>query len=194
MGRERYEVKLAGIRLGTEEWALWDNKNSDYVRDPYGLVIVIGNSKVEAEASKERFRGQGLLHGENIGHQLARVLYPGLYGRGAQFPHSTSEKGLHHSPIERLRGKFSLGQNVMTRGVADKVAVDIKFSEFVFKSLKRHASGDWGDMCEDDKKANENALKVGERLFSAYEHAGRKVWIITEADRSATTILFPEEY
>lgn len=96
--------------------------------------------------------------------------------------------------IERLQGKFPLGQTVMTRGIADRVAVDIKFAEFTMQSLKRHANGDWGNLCEDDKKANENALRVGERLFSAYEQAGRKIWIVTEWDRSATTILFPEEY
>lgn len=96
--------------------------------------------------------------------------------------------------LERLKGKFPLGQTVMTRGVADIVATDVKFAEFTMQGLKRHVSGDWGDLCEDDKKANEDALKMGGRLFSAYEQAGRKIWLITEADRSATTILFPEEY
>lgn len=98
--------------------------------------------------------------------------------------------------LERLKGiKFPLGQTVMTRGVADKVAADTMFAIFSMQSLKRHANGDWGDMCEDDKKANDDALKMGGRLFSAYEQAGLpKVWVITESDRSATTILFPEEY
>jgi len=98
--------------------------------------------------------------------------------------------------LERLQGKFPLGQTVMTRGVADKVAIDIGFSEFVFKSLKRHANGDWGDLCQADKDENELALKQGNlRLFSAYSRPPLpKIWIITEADRSATTILFPEEY
>ena len=90
--------------------------------------------------------------------------------------------------------KFPLGHTVMTRGVADRIAVDTQFAEFVFQSLKRHANGDWGSLCEDDKKANEDALEYGGRLFSAYEFAGGKIWIITEWDRSATTILFPEEY
>lgn len=91
--------------------------------------------------------------------------------------------------------KFSLGQNAMTRGVADRVAIDANFAQFALQSLRRHASGDWGDLCDDDKKANEEALLVGERLFSAYEKPPLpKIWIITEADRSATTILFPEEY
>jgi len=97
--------------------------------------------------------------------------------------------------FERFRGvKFPLGQTVMTRGVADKVAVDTRFAEFTFQSLKRHANGDWGDLCPEDKRANEEALKIGERLFSAYETPQWKIWIITEWDRSVTTILFPEEY
>ena len=61
--------------------------------------------------------------------------------------------------------------------------------------LKRHAHGDWGDLHEDDQRANELALRQGTRLLSAYALAtGERVWIITEADRSATTLLTPEEY
>ena len=91
---------------------------------------------------------------------------------------------------------FELGQLVWTRGINSKVADDEHFARFVTESLKRNASGDWGDMCQEDKEENELALREGDlRLFSAYESAGLpKIWIITEADRSATTILFPEEY
>ncbi|MFH1087675.1 MAG: hypothetical protein V1737_03720 [Chloroflexota bacterium] len=88
-----------------------------------------------------------------------------------------------------------LGRLVWTRGVNEKMAEDAKFAEFVLDCLKRHAAGDWGDLGEEDKQANDAALKDGSRLLSAYEQPGLpKVWIITEADRSATTVLFPEEY
>lgn len=90
--------------------------------------------------------------------------------------------------------KFQLGQVVWTKGVNDKVADDEEFAKLVFDSLKRHANGDWGDLCEGDKQENELSLKEGFRIFSAYQHKEEKIWIITEADRSATTILFPEEY
>ncbi|MFN7915709.1 MAG: hypothetical protein U0Q55_10255 [Vicinamibacterales bacterium] len=60
--------------------------------------------------------------------------------------------------------------------------------------LERHAIGDWGDLCDEDKAANDAALKQGSRLLSAYCLDGEKVWVITEADRSATTVLLPEEY
>jgi len=91
--------------------------------------------------------------------------------------------------------KFSMGRLLMTRGVNDRVADDVEFAEFVSRNLTRHAKGDWGDLCPEDKAANNRALIHGGRLLSAYEKDGLpKVWIITEADRSATTILFPEEY
>jgi len=98
--------------------------------------------------------------------------------------------------MDRTDIKFPLGQVVMTRGVADRVADDIEFSRFCLESLKRHASGDWGDMCIEDKKENDFALiQGGLRIFSAYEKQGLPgIWIITEADRSATTTLFPDEY
>jgi len=95
----------------------------------------------------------------------------------------------------RFKAKFALGQLIWTRGVSAKVAEDEEFAEFAAESLKRHITGDWGDLCAEDKQQNELALKTGYRLFSAYEKEGLpKIWIITEADRSATTILFPEEY
>lgn len=91
--------------------------------------------------------------------------------------------------------KFKLGRLVMTRGVNDRIAEDTQFSKFTMDSLRKHARGDWGDMSKEDKDENELALKQGDlRVFSAYERNGSKIWIITEADHSATTILFPEEY
>ncbi len=85
---------------------------------------------------------------------------------------------------------FSLGRTVITRG-----ALDALKGEDVHASIARHASGDWGDVCPEDKQANDDALKVGARLLSAYHtDSGQKFWIITEADRSATTVLLPEEY
>jgi hypothetical protein len=68
-------------------------------------------------------------------------------------------------------------------------------SEDVHQALRRHASGDWGEVDDHDWKANELALKDDSRLFSAYRTAGgTKFWIITEADRSSTCVLLPEDY
>lgn len=90
---------------------------------------------------------------------------------------------------------FNLGRLVMTRGVNDQVAENTAFAKFVMSSLTRHRRGDWGNLSDEDKQENEVSLKQGFRLLSAYEAEGlRKIWIITEADRSSTTILFPDEY
>ena len=63
-----------------------------------------------------------------------------------------------------------------------------------FDYLARHATGDWGDLCAFDRRQNQIALRDGYRVFSSYEVPAGRVWIITEADRSITTILLPEEY
>jgi len=94
-----------------------------------------------------------------------------------------------------IAAKFPLGKLLMTRGVNDRIADDLQFSKFALGSLRRHARGDWGAMCQEDKTENNYSLDKRLRIFSAYEHPILpKIWIITEADRSATTILFPEEY
>ena len=98
-------------------------------------------------------------------------------------------------PILAAKGKFPLGRMLMTRGVADRCAGDERFSAFVLRSLGRHACGDWGNLSPGDKRENGLSLAKGFRLLSAYEEEGMpKIWIITEADRSATTVLFPDEY
>ncbi len=90
--------------------------------------------------------------------------------------------------------KFPGGQLVVTPGILERMEDDDQFRIAVNKSLDRHYNGDWGDMSEDDKKENDLAVKEGNlRIFSAYE-LNPKIWIITEADRSVTTVLFPEEY
>ena len=90
---------------------------------------------------------------------------------------------------------FPLGQLVMTRGVNDMVAGDEAFAKFITESLNRHVKGDWGELGDEDRAENDLSLKEGFRILSAYESGELlKIWIITEADRSATTILFPDEY
>jgi hypothetical protein len=83
----------------------------------------------------------------------------------------------------------------MTRGVAFHCQENLEASFQMLECLQRHARGDWGDVCDEDKQANDRALKNGdERILSAYSITGKKIWIITEWDRSVTTVLFPEEY
>lgn len=85
---------------------------------------------------------------------------------------------------------FPLGQVVATPGLLSKVNQDE-----VAVALSRHEHGDWGDLESDDCHINNMALRQGGRIFSAYtSRVGTKFWIITEADRSVTTILLPSEY
>lgn len=90
--------------------------------------------------------------------------------------------------------RFPLGRVVWTQGINEAIATDSAFAKFVLDSLKRHCHGDWGDLSTEDKKENDYSLDKELRILSAYQLGNRKIWIITEADRSATTILFPEEY
>ena len=85
---------------------------------------------------------------------------------------------------------FQPGQIVATRG-----ALSVLSREDVMKALRRHLSGDWGDLSTEDKQENDFAVKNGFRILSSYSSKkGVKFWVITEADRSATTVLLPEEY
>ena len=86
--------------------------------------------------------------------------------------------------------QFPLGFTVICREA--KETLD---PEDVLKSLARHAACDWGDCCKADAVRNDLSLRNGCRLLSAYrDRNGVKFWIITEADRSATTVLLPSEY
>ena len=90
---------------------------------------------------------------------------------------------------------FDAGRMLMSSGIAASLESEGKqFTDFVFQSVGRHLLGDWGDVTEDDKVANDADLIRGGRLVSAYSNPVGRIWIITEADRSSTTILFPDEY
>jgi hypothetical protein len=85
---------------------------------------------------------------------------------------------------------FQLGHLVATPNALEQIP-----NVEVMAALKRHAQCDWGNLDAEDKSANDHALKQGGRLLSAYvSTAGVKFWIITEADRSVTTVLLPEDY
>lgn len=92
--------------------------------------------------------------------------------------------------------KFELGQLVVTRAVADRMQTDEKFTRFVQLSLGKYINCDWGSMVDEDKSMNDAAVKSGEdRIHASYvDKTGDKIWIITEWDRSVTTVLFPSDY
>jgi hypothetical protein len=87
-----------------------------------------------------------------------------------------------------MEPRFLLGRTVATPAA---MALDIDLASY----MRRHHCGDWGDLTEEDKQANEEALIHGDRILSHYKLDGsRRIYIITEADRSSTCILLPEEY
>lgn len=90
---------------------------------------------------------------------------------------------------EMIVGRFPLGNLAITPNAHERLPMDD-----VLRCLCRHAVGDWGDVCAEDQAANELALRDGSRLLSAFRSGDEKFWIITEADRSVTTVLLPEDY
>ena len=87
--------------------------------------------------------------------------------------------------------RLPLGHVVATPGALGVVRVH---GLDVLALVHRHASGDWGDVSDHDARANDHSAQNGTRVLSAYETAGGRLWVITEADRSATTVLLPSEY
>ena len=87
---------------------------------------------------------------------------------------------------------FSLGQIVATPGALQALETA---GQLASTFLVRHVMGDWGDLCDEDKQANDEAIADDLRILSAYRLSdGVKIWIITECDRSVTTVLLPQEY
>jgi hypothetical protein len=86
---------------------------------------------------------------------------------------------------------FNLGRTLATPAARDELS-ELNYSPL--KLLRKHMSGDWSEMAEEDQESNREAVTEGSRIFSAYTIQGTKFWVITEADRSSTTILLPSEY
>lgn len=96
-----------------------------------------------------------------------------------------------------------LGHLVSTRGVHEVMKESLDFTDFIAVCMGRYLDNDWGDLCAEDAALNDDAVKEGDRILASYKFpeghkwdAGRDsaIWIITESDRSATTVLFPSEY
>jgi hypothetical protein len=88
--------------------------------------------------------------------------------------------------------RFPLGQTYATPGALEALS---EAGQDASQFLSRHQAGDWSEMSEEDKRENEFSVDKDLRIFSAYHTSkGEKIWVVTEADRSATTILLPQEY
>jgi hypothetical protein len=94
--------------------------------------------------------------------------------------------------VNRLLARFPLGRVVATPGA---LRVLEEANQNAFEFLAKHQAGDWGELCEEDIRENEFSVLNRFRILSAYRTRNDvKIWVITEADRSATTLLLPEEY
>jgi len=169
MERDRLGIWITDNRTGKTIAEWWDDNAREMFTDGFFKPAAFT-------------RGEGLSGPEFIDSVLDYAEETGILAESGRMQPSTVRK-------------FSLGQLVMTRGVNNMVADNTEFAKFVTESLQRHARGDWGELSEEDKKENEYSVDKRLRLFSAYENPPLpKIWIITEADRSVTTILLPEEY
>jgi len=138
---------------------------------------------------------------DRAGAEVTRV-------RGVRENDGLARRSTNEDPRHPVR--FQLGRLFATPGVlavlgdrqeAGKPSSIQRASEsadpmlLVLPFIGRHLSGDWGDLDAEDRAANEVALTIGERVLSAYAlHGGERIWVITEADRSSTTVLLPSEY
>ncbi len=89
---------------------------------------------------------------------------------------------------------FNPGQILATRGIIEMLEMGKFTMDAMFHCLLRHLTGDWGNVPAEDAAENELAVTHGLRVMSSYELEGVTIWIITEWDRSVTTILLPDEY
>ena len=97
-----------------------------------------------------------------------------------------------NDPPQPRKPLFPLGQTVATPAALNAL---LEAGQTPDEFIARHHVGDWGEVGDDDRQANDRAVDDGERLLSTYTlTTGVKVWIITEADRSTTTLLLPEDY
>lgn len=104
--------------------------------------------------------------------------------------------------LEQINEFFQLGTLTTTISVNHEIKKSDEFKKFCDSSINRHKSKDWGDLVDEDKALNDDSLLKNGRIFSSYKipdnlnnvKGGDKIWIITEWDRSYTTILFPSEY
>lgn len=92
---------------------------------------------------------------------------------------------------------LELGQVVITRGVATSIEQNPAFAGFVVSAIRRHQKCDWSELDSEDQQENELSVEQGYRVISAFtipNNDDKKLWVITEANRTLTTVLYPEEY
>ncbi len=128
----------------------------------------------------------GFLFVNRVGYLVSTVAITQGIGVEVHIPMQTEPDD---EPSLQKAVRFPLGQLVITANAGMRLS-----TEEALTALRRHANGDWGDLCPEDTLANDSALQQGGRLFSAYGQGAVRFWVITEADRSVTTVLMPQDY
>lgn len=193
------------------EHQIWPTSN----RESLAIVHLFGELDLPLKADLDQVEAQAQEIAEACGYQVSRVGESSLQLTGhdqdenltvtydpatgmmvnvepvAEAYEPPQMELLPEEAGERLP-KFSLGQLVATPGALESLQ---EAQQSPLEFLVRHVTGDWGDLGEEDKQENEFSVENGFRILSAYTlSSGQKVWVITEADRSVTTILLPSEY
>jgi predicted transcriptional regulator len=196
--------------MDTESWQPKYNRSRiEIIADILRLLRLgnTGKTQITYQASLRRDQAArylknlleaGLLEdaGEEMGLPCYRITRKGLAILG--LIENLKEMLPADGRTEILRGskilEVNVGRVLVSRGVADLARKDRKFAAFVKASLDRHRKGDWGEMSDEVRQLNNQNLGVNTRLFSSYEAAGfPEIWIMTEQDRSFSTIMFPDE-
>lgn len=173
-----------------------DNPDKDY--ETLGLVSSIcGGLEHLGVIGREQARKE---LSEIYGKKIFIEIFDNFYNLGKKHPldPSTDFKTLNRytgrPPLNECK-YFKLGATVMTRGISEAIEETPGFKNEVFGAFARYIKCDWGEMSKDDKDMSDSAVKNNDdRIFAAYDTSKGKIYIITEYDRSATTILFEDEY
>lgn len=179
-----YEVYIVGESGTSYGWMTYlkyrMRLESGYFKEP--LVMIQVNLRLMDEAGRINYKDMTL--------ETAWRNYPECMSEYILASMEQIRNAFREVEVVSKRPKFPLGVVVATRGVRHEV--DINDIE---EALGRHVTGDWGNVPPADRRSNNIAVKEGYRIISSYTGKnGVKFWIITEADRSATTVLLPEEY
>ena len=184
------EVWIAGPMEDVTDW-----EPSPHQKTLFVLFLLSHKGVVLFEAVCDTLEKLGRKTAQVLGvlEPLAKTDEPKAASVAERTEESDAAQAFHAVKRERRSGamnpRFRLGQVVITPG-AQTALTDLSIAI----ALARHEWGDWGAVCMDDWQKNEDSLREGAQLLSAYEADGTKFWVITEGNRSVTTVLLPGEY
>jgi hypothetical protein len=169
--------------MAQKVFTIYEDGGHAWAKVPRALLAKLGLLPQISQYSYER--GDFVYLEEDCDLSLFCVAYPAATFRTRRSDSSRvrNYERFSHKPL------FELGDVLLTRGVQDKF-VHTQLAPL----LERHVTGDWGLCCKEDWEVNQVALREGDRLMSVYTINDERIWVITEWNRSVTTMLLPSEY